>query len=240
MLANGNRSTQATGRIESADVRFNSELCFYIDVRKARSDCVHFPSVVLHEISHVLGIGHPEDAPEKNLDTDRIVGNRIMIDCMNPLSGLVPSPEVDGAAVSHGQDVQGHGRFVRGLTWDDVAARDALYPNCGIEPLPRFSRQWGAFALSQEGGEGRARRYRNEAEASTIALESCEANGSNCVVMKTFDDCFALAVSPAGALGMATSYRTDIARREALQTCAKGGGVCELKADFCAFETERR
>lgn len=239
-LANDTTTPAKIGRIESADVRFNSELCFYIDVRSARPDCVHFPSVVLHEMSHVLGIGHPEEAPDRNLDTDRIAGNRIEIDCNDPLSGLRASRRIDGAAVAHGQDVQGHGRYVRGLTWDDVAARDALYPNCAIKPLPRFSRQWGAFALGQDGSEGRARLFRDEKEAGAIALAECETTGVSCVLMETFDNCFALAVSPTGGLGIATSHRTDLARTLALSNCSAGGGSCQLKADFCAFETERR
>ncbi|MEO1028438.1 MAG: DUF4189 domain-containing protein [Pseudomonadota bacterium] len=239
-LTNGEMVSRPIGRIESADVRINRELCYYINIRHADPGCVHFPSVVLHEVSHVLGIGHPEEAPHLNLDSDQIVGNEISIGCLNPTATLRQSSAVDGAAVSHGHDVQGHGRFVRGLTWDDVAARDALYPNCDIKRRPRFSRQWGAFALGQDGSQGQARLFRSEAAAGKEALTDCQKSGTVCQVMQTFDNCFALAVSHDGAMGMATSARTDLARSLALQKCSSDSDACTLKADFCAFEIERR
>jgi len=236
-LTNGRVSLSAT-RIESADVRFNASRCYYIDVSSARDDCIHFLSLVLHEAAHALGIGHPEDRVAMNLDSDDDPSNEIVIDCMAPSRGLKPSIRYDGASVSMGRDVQGPGRWQRGLTWDDVAARDALYPDCGIQRLQRFTGAWGAFALSPEGISGAAASQPSSEAASRLSLARCRAaGGADCRIVAAFDGCFAYAEGIAGGAGHARSPRSDHARVDAVLACAeRGGRDCRVAQDFCAFD----
>lgn len=138
-LTNGQMSTGPIGVIEGADIHFNRDACYYIDIEQKDEACVHFPSLVLHEMSHALGIGHPEDRAGLNLDTDDIPGNEIIINCKAPEEGLHVTPNYHRTAIAYGQNVQGPERWLHGLTWDDVAARDALYPHCDIERIERNS-----------------------------------------------------------------------------------------------------
>ncbi|MEL7128030.1 MAG: DUF4189 domain-containing protein [Pseudomonadota bacterium] len=237
VLTNGQIAKGPIGRIESADVRFNTSYCFYIDpLFDALDNCVHFPSLVLHEVSHALGIGHPEEAVQFNLDSDQVRGNEIKIDCLAPSEGLVVMPDYDGAAVAHGQDVQGPGRWRRGLTWDDVAARDALYPHCGIRRMERASAEWGAFALSADGNMGQATLAGSPREAEERALEICEDQGAPCRLVSSFDNCFAFASAPDGAIGHAKASRSDHARVDAVLACSEVGEACQIVVDFCAYE----
>jgi len=198
---------------------------------------VHFPSLLLHEISHALGIGHPEEKVHLNLDTDKIPGNEIVIDCEVPGRGLIVATEYDGAAVAHGQDVQGPGRWRRGLSWDDVAARDALYPHCGIERIERAAPRWGAFALAPDGTTGTSRFARTEEIAVEDALAKCAAaEGSVCRIVSKFNGCFAFAMNKGGAFGHAQSARSDHARVDAVLACSEAGEDCRVSVDFCAYE----
>ncbi len=222
--------------IESADVRFNASRCYYLDRAKARPACIHFPSLVLHEVSHALGIGHPDENVALNLDTDTDPDNEIPINCRAPVQGLRVSPRINGANVSHGRDVQGPGRWSRGLTWDDVAARDALYPHCGIQRIERFSGSWGAYARSAAGHEGRAQSEKDASTASRKALSQCESGGHDCHLIASFAACFAYATDVEGRAGLARSARSDHARVDAVLACQEQGGDCRVAAEFCAFE----
>jgi hypothetical protein len=236
VLTNGNMSAGPIGRIESADVRFNAGLCYYLDVGQAVDACVHFPSLVLHEISHALGIGHPEDNVRYNLDTDQLPGNEIPINCNDPSEGLIVSFDYDGAALAHGQDVQGSGRWKRGMTWDDVAARDALYPDCRIARIERALPRWGAFALAANGMLGEARLSKSKAEAEAEALATCQSGGDTCRIVSSFNGCFAFATNTQGAFGHAQASRSGHARVDAVLACAEAGEECRVTRDFCAYE----
>ena len=236
VLTNGNMSAGPIGRIESADVRFNAGLCYYLDVGQAVDACVHFPSLVLHEISHALGIGHPEDNVRYNLDTDQLPGNEIPINCNDPSEGLIVSFDYDGAALAHGQDVQGSGRWKRGMTWDDVAARDALYPDCRIARIERALPRWGAFALAANGMLGEARLSKSKAEAEAEALATCQSGGDTCRIVSSFNGCFAFATNAQGAFGHAQASRSGHARVDAVLACAEAGEECRVTRDFCAYE----
>lgn len=236
VMTNGKRLAGPIGVIESADVRLNAELCYYLDVDKAVAACVHFSSLLLHEISHALGIGHPEENVHLNLDSDNIPGNEIKIDCQAPERGLIVTTDYDGAAAAHGRDVQGPGRWRRGLTWDDVAARDALYPNCGIERIERAPPSWGAFALAANGAMGISRFAVSGDMASADALAKCETQGSTCRIVSQFNGCFAFAANKDGAFGHAQSSRSDHARVDAVLACREVGEDCRVTVDFCAYE----
>ena len=236
-LTNGNVLSGPIGVIESADVRLNADRCYYLDAAQAVEQCVHFPSLLLHEISHALGIGHPEEKVHLNLDTDQIPGNEIVIDCDAPSNGLMVATEYDGAAVAHGQDVQGPGRWRRGLTWDDVAARDALYPNCDIERIERAKPRWGAFALAADGAMGVSQFARTADLAREDALAKCSAaEGTVCRVVSSFNGCFAFATNVEGAFGHALASRSDHARVDAVIACSEAGDDCRVAVDFCAYE----
>ncbi|MEL6662800.1 MAG: DUF4189 domain-containing protein [Pseudomonadota bacterium] len=236
-LTNGNQS-RSTSRIESADVRFNAMRCYYIDTAAARETCVHFPSLVLHEVGHALGIGHPEDRIAMNLDSDDDPSNEMVIDCQAPSRGLKTSIRYDGASIALGRDVQGLGRWQRGLTWDDVAARDALYPHCGIQRLERFSGAWGAFSLSDTGATGTAFSQSSPDAAAELSLDRCQSRTDGvCRLVATFDGCFAYAEGASGGAGHAKSPRSDHARIDAVLACAENGGRdCRVSRDFCAFD----
>lgn len=235
-LTNGTLAQNPISRIDGADVHFNRAACYYIDVAQKRDTCVHFPSVVLHEISHALGIGHPEANVKFNLDSDNMPGNEIPIDCNAPTRGLKPTPDYDGAAVSHGRDVQGPGRWRRGLTWDDVAARDALYPNCAIERIDRAPASWGAFALAADGTTGLSRFAPSKEEAGADALAKCALAGGPCRIVSRFNGCFAFATNQQGAFGHAQASRSDYARVDAVLACSEAGESCRVAVDFCAYE----
>ncbi|MEM9668459.1 MAG: DUF4189 domain-containing protein [Pseudomonadota bacterium] len=236
VLTNGHIAKGPIGAIIASDVHFNTANCYYIDPDQVREDCVHFPSLVLHEIGHVLGIGHPEENAGLNLDDDGEPGNEIAIDCRAPLSGLKAYTDYDGASVAHGLNVHRPGRWLRGLSWDDVAARDALYPHCGIQRKDRAPVRWGAFALSGNGSYGAANLASSSDEAEAVALQTCQANGASCRTVRTFRSCYAFARSAEGAVGQAVSARSDYARADAIFSCSEHGSSCKLVADFCAYE----
>ena len=87
-LTNGSAAPHAA-RIESADVRVNARRCYYVDPAKAVPTCLHLPSVLLHEVGHALGLGHPEDLPRYNLDTDALPQTPVVVDCAAPDKNLI-------------------------------------------------------------------------------------------------------------------------------------------------------
>ncbi|MEM7660966.1 MAG: DUF4189 domain-containing protein [Pseudomonadota bacterium] len=236
VLTNGQIAPGPIGTITGADVHFNRSSCYYLDPSQGQTNCVHFPSLVLHEISHVLGIGHPEDRVGFNLDTDDQPGNEINIDCRAPLKGLKASANYDGASVAHGQDVHRPGRWLRGLSWDDVAARDALYPHCAIQRIERAEISWGAFVIGSGGVFGQSRLARSTEEAEATAQNACRESSTDCTTVSTFRDCFAFAANNNGAYGHAVSPRSDHARVDATLACSERGPDCRVITDFCAYD----
>ena len=234
VLTNGQVLAGQVGQIESADIRINAARCFYIDLARARADCVHLPSLILHEVGHALGLGHPDDRSHLNLDTNLDPDDQLVIDCRSPERGLRASGNIQPAAVLVGQDVQGPGRWKRGLTWDDAAARDALYPHCGIEIPNRDFRAWGAFAISRDYlRQGRSLLRNSAAEAEREAQDAC---GPDCLVVQSFSACFAFARGRDGAVGVGRAARTDHARVDAALQCSERGRECSVIASFCAFD----
>jgi len=244
-----NTSSRLDGAIQSADIRINTARCYYLRAEAGTADCIHFPSLLMHEYGHALGIAHPEERPLDNLDSDTTPGNEIVINCKNPTEGLIVSEQVEAAAVAIGQDVWGPGRWQRGLTWDDVAARDALYPHCEIVRRDRAGRVWGALALSDDGeGLGQSRRAETPKAAQEQALADCLLGAQTCNVVTTFDTCVALAEAPGGLRGWAAASVSTQARARAVLACQEAGdggsfdragvdgAACRVSTHFCAYE----
>ncbi len=120
--------------LTSADIVLNTTVCYYLSPELEGRGCNHFESLVLHEIGHALALGHPNEFPQRNFDSDDDPTNEIPIDCQDPLKGLKLSPKIDPNAVMNSS--RGRPQPVRlELTDDDLGGRNFLYPICPeVEP----------------------------------------------------------------------------------------------------------
>jgi hypothetical protein len=230
----------ARGRITAADVRFNADVCFHLDPDADAPGCVHFGSVVMHEIAHVLGLDHPDERPDRNLDDDADPAGPMALDCAAPAAQLRVSPSTERYAVANGRWT-GAGYWTRGLTYDDLAGRNALYPHCGAVEVAAASggaRRWAAFALSN-GADGAAafgwsRDAITQEDARASATEACTRYGARCEVAAVFTDCFALARDAAGSWGWAVRADASAAQSSAVANCARHGRDCAAPIAICA------
>lgn len=234
------RSEEARGAITSVDIRLNASVCFYLDPSARRDGCMHFGSVVMHELAHALGLDHPDENPSRNLDLDANPSGPMALDCREAAKGLKVSPVVERFAVANGRWT-GAGYWTRGLTYDDLAGRDALYPACDIAPVVAAAggpRRWGAFARGGDGGYGWSRGYVSEEGARKRALAECAERSASggCAVQAAFVDCFAYARARDGAWGWSVRAELDYARSSAAANCARHAETCRPIEAFCAAE----
>lgn len=238
-MTNGSTMIPSGGRYESADIRFNTASLYTMDPASDCQRCVHFPSLALHEIGHVLGIGHPDELAQFNLDTDNSPENAVNIDCTNPSAGLRYLPNIDGAAIAIGKDVHSSGRWLRGPTYDDIAARDALYPHCEIADRERFVRSWGGLARTDTGQTVLISGQSSEERAKDVTLETCEQNhGASCEFLSAFNACIAYASDGRGGYAFAEREKSSEARAVAALECQEDTGrMCTITGQACAFDT---
>jgi hypothetical protein len=143
----GSISRLIDGRASSADIWINADRCYYVDpaaVDRVPVGCVHFGTMILHELGHAIGLDHPDGAPGSNITARSVLGRGFAARtgaeaapapltegaCSVGVSGLVIGQAIDRSAVMIGSDVWKPRQWLQGLTPDDLAGRDALYPNC--------------------------------------------------------------------------------------------------------------
>lgn len=140
-LTNG---TVANGYvITGADIYLNVDLMksFGQILMLSPQDALNaFIRLMMHEVGHAIGLGHPDQAI--NYDTDFDPLNAMLIDPSNPFAGFVQSANFDGQAIMVPRPCGGNSVFCAATTFtqlrnDDLAGRDVLYPvpEPGIVPL---------------------------------------------------------------------------------------------------------
>jgi hypothetical protein len=236
-LTNTFMADRSLGTLTAADVRLSTSACYYIDEADRRFGCAHFPSLMMHEFAHVIGVDHPDETPDRNLDTDDNPANAMPVNCEAPRQGLQVSLRFEPAATSVGQ-LWGANAWRRGLTFDDVAARDALYPHCGISLVERGTgERWGAFARSDDGATLSVIGAASESDARARINAACARRGEPCATLAAFTACFAYAEGASGAGAGATGPAIPQAQARALAMCGQEGDqACRVREAFCAFE----
>ena len=90
--------------------------------------------LVTHELGHAIGLGHPQDLPAVNFDTDTDPQNAMLIDPNDPLGDLLLSANFDPLAIMDRFPTDPNALFFTSLRNDERGARDALYPAPGATP----------------------------------------------------------------------------------------------------------
>ena len=122
--------------LTGVDIVFNvtERNCYYNDLELVFIQCNHFPSLVLHEVGHALGLSHPDQMSYRNFDTDSNPNNSMSISCDRPDKNFKLSQNLDLNAVMMGRNNQATPEF-KELAPDDIGGRDFLYPICDLSDI---------------------------------------------------------------------------------------------------------
>ncbi len=111
----------ATDRLAAAAPAFTRELGLRLLQR-----------LLMHELGHAVGLGHPHDGPNVNFDTDTDPNNAMLVDAADPLATVAISPNLDTLAVLNQAPSDFDALFNLSLRNDDRGGRDVLYPAPGV------------------------------------------------------------------------------------------------------------
>ncbi|MBI1730543.1 matrixin family metalloprotease [Candidatus Acetothermia bacterium] len=138
----GTNGQQLPGRtISSADIYVNTDAMYFMNpndpaVQQLQSQgqpLNHLESLIFHEISHAIGLDHPDEFSNRNFDTDTDPNDAMNINCQDPLQGLQLSPSIAVNAIATSG---GSGSYRLSLTPDDLGGRAFLYPSCSGSSAP--------------------------------------------------------------------------------------------------------
>lgn len=141
LLTNG--ATLAGLAYDRTDIFLNStNIALFAGIFPTRAEkLAALQRLLMHEIGHAIGLGHPNEFPGANYDTDGDPSNPLVIDPVDPLAGLILSPAVDPDAVMSNLPATIPGALVlTALRNDELGGRDALYPALAdaiCPPVPR-------------------------------------------------------------------------------------------------------
>lgn len=134
-LTDGSVAALSMGVLTAADVRLSTRTCYFMDMAFERIGCAHFPSLIKHEIGHVLGIEHPDQHADRNLAAlSPTVANGTCADAATFTLSTTLDPHATANSILYGAAI-----WRQGLTADDLAARDAMYPPCAPQTTPTFA-----------------------------------------------------------------------------------------------------
>jgi hypothetical protein len=131
LLTNGDRTDGEV--ITAVDIYINVDLVLQLGQllpRDRRAQALQ--RLLMHEIGHGLGLGHPNrfNSSNANYDTDGDALNTMVIDPADPFAALMFSEDRNPRAImSNDRSMVGSFLFFTELTLDDRGGRDALYPS---------------------------------------------------------------------------------------------------------------
>jgi hypothetical protein len=136
LLTNGERTDGPI--ITAVDIYINIDLILpFTQLLTVERQAQALQRLLMHEIGHGLGLGHPNtfNTFNANYDTDVDPLNVMVVDPVDPFAMLMFSEGRDRRAImSNDRNGLGAGIFFTELQNDDRGGRDALYPS--LHPCP--------------------------------------------------------------------------------------------------------